>query len=215
MTCCQPGCYDAQFSDRVAKWDLKRYRRKGPVKTTRLLIEALEAEGVAGCTLLDIGGGIGAIHHELLDAGARSAVQIDAAGPYIEAASREAARRGHAEHVSFIHGDFVAAAAEVPAADIVTLDRVICCYPDMERLVTLSAEKTRGRFGAVYPRERWLTRIGLAAVNVVSRVRRLAFRTYVHSPAAIDAVLRAQGLTRRAFRRTFMWEVAVYSRAEL
>src|SRR5204863_302008 len=72
MTCCQPDSFDAVFSEKRASKDLKRYRKKGPDKTTRLLLDALKADGVAGKTLLDIGGGIGVAHHELLAAGDRS-----------------------------------------------------------------------------------------------------------------------------------------------
>lgn len=72
MDCCHPD-YDSVFSARRARKDLARYRKKGPDKTTRLLIDALRAAGVEGKTLLDIGAGIGAIDHDLLDAGVASA----------------------------------------------------------------------------------------------------------------------------------------------
>src|SRR5215207_1731823 len=107
MSCCECGCYDTTFDDKQAAKDLKRYRRKGPDKTTRLLLHALRAEGVEGLTVLDVGGGVGAVHHELLTAGAQTAMHVDAAAPYLEAAQEEAARRGHAERVRFLHGDFV------------------------------------------------------------------------------------------------------------
>jgi ubiquinone/menaquinone biosynthesis C-methylase UbiE len=83
---------------------MRRYREKGPIPSTRALIEALVAEGVEGATLLDIGGGIGAIQHELLDAGATRATNVDASAPYLDAAGEEAQRRGHDEHVTYLHG---------------------------------------------------------------------------------------------------------------
>jgi len=212
VSCCQCEGIERQFGRRTAQWELRRFRKRGPAKTTRMLIDALRREGVSGASILDVGGGVGAIYHELLATGARNAVHVDVSPDYLNVAREEAERRGHADRVDFVRGDFVDVASDRSAADVVTLDRVICCYPDMDRLVALSADKTRRLLGAVYPREsRWL-RLGLGAVNVVNRIRRCAFRTYLHPPAAIHAVLRAHGLERRSFQRTIAWEVVVYSR---
>src|SRR5437762_2829973 len=119
MTCCQPDSFDAVFSEKRASKDLKRYRKKGPDKTTRLLLDALKADGVAGKTLLDIGGGIGVAHHELLAAGARSAIHVDAAQASLRVAAEETDRSGHAGRVQFLLGDFVALAADIQPADVV------------------------------------------------------------------------------------------------
>jgi magnesium-protoporphyrin O-methyltransferase len=212
---CQCGsteCYDAKFGDRTAGEDLRRYRRDGPDRTTRLLLDALRAEGVEGASLLDVGGGVGVIQHELMAVGVRRAVQVDAARPYIRAARQEAERRGHADRATFLHGDFVVLAAEIEPADVVTLDRVLCCHPDMEALVAASASRARRLYGIVVPRDAWWVRAGDRAANAVRQLRRDRFRTYVHAVAAIDAAARRQGLGRRVTRRTAVWEVAVYAR---
>jgi len=212
VSCCQREGIADQFGRRTAAWDLRRYRRRGPTSTTRTLIDMLRDQGVRDASILDIGGGVGAIYHALLGSGARGAVHVDISPNYLSAAREEAERRGHTARVEFVHADFVDAAPTLGEADVVTLDRVICCYPDMDRLVGLAAEKARRIVGAVYPREAWWMRAAVVTVNAVSRIRRSAFRTYVHPPSAIDARLRANGLERRAFRRTLGWEVAVYGR---
>ena len=212
MSGCRCESYESQFGDKHAVKDLKRYRSKGPDKTTRLLLGALTAEGISGATVLDVGGGVGVVHHELLAAGAQAAVHVDATESNIRAAKEEASRRGHAGRVSFFHGDFVALAPEIQAADVVTLDRVICCYPDMEQLVAASASHARRLYGAVFPREWRFVKAWLALGNVVRRLRGNAFRTYVHPVRAIDAAIRRQGLKPRTVRDTFIWRVAVYSR---
>src|SRR5918998_4225657 len=201
VTCCQREGIEHQFGRRTAAWELKRFRKRGPLSTTRLLVDELRRLGVSDASLLDVGGGVGAIHHELLDSGARTAVHVDISPDYLLAAREEAERRGHAGRVEFVHADFVEVAPTLAESDVVTLDRVICCYPDMERLITLCAGKARRAFGAVYPRETWWMRAAVAAVNVVSRIRRSAFRVYLHPPAGIDSVLRAHGLERRAIPR--------------
>jgi hypothetical protein len=211
MNCCT-HCYDEQFDDAQARSDVKRFRKRGPAAATRKLLDAVRSFGLADATLLDIGGGIGAIHHELLDAGVQTAVHADASRPYIAVAKEEASRRGHAERVTFVHGDFVAFASTIAPATVVTLDRVICCYADMEAMVAASASHAQRLYGAVYPRERWYVRLALGGINTFNRVRRSAFRVYLHSPAAIDAAVARQGLTRRACVDTFIWRVAVYER---
>ena len=197
---------------------LRRFRKRGPDKTTRILIQelraALEGSDMRNSVLLDIGAGIGAIHHELLDSVVARAVHIDASGAHLAAAREETERRGHGAHVELIHGDFVAMADSVGPADIVTLDRVICCYHDMEGLVRRAGAKANRMFGAVYPRQIGWMRIGLATINVVMRLKRSGFRVFLHDPAAIDLVLRSAGLERRSLRRTLGWEVVVYTRRE-
>lgn len=211
---CQCEGYESQFGDKHTANDLKRYRAKGPDKTTRLLLNAIEAEGVTGASVLDIGGGIGVVHHELLDAGAKQAVHVDATEASIRAAKDESIRRGHAGRVNFLHGDFVALANEIAPADVVTLDRVICCYPDMEQLVSASTSHARRVYGAVFPRERLLTKAFVAVSNFARRISGNSFRSYVHPVRAIDAAVRRQGLRLRSVRDTFVWRVAIYSRSE-
>ena len=212
MTCCSHECFESTFDERRAKKQLKHYRKRGPDKTTRMLLDALRAAGIRDASVLDVGAGIGVIHHELLDNGASSAVHVDGSRPSIHVAQEEAARRGHAERVRFVDGDFVAVAQGIPPADVVTLDRVICCYPEMEQLVGASASKAKRVYGAVFPRERWVVKVMSRVGNLVWRVRKNPFRSYIHSTDAIDAAVRRQGFTPRSVADTLMWRVAVYAR---
>jgi SAM-dependent methyltransferase len=214
MTCCNAESgLDEMFDIRQAKHDLKRYRRNGAEPTARALINLLRQRGVSGATVLDIGGGVGAIHHELLDAGARAAVHADASSAYIGVAREEAERRGHSQRVEFVYGDFVQQAPEIARADVVTLDRVICCYPDMPALVKASADRARKFYGAAFPRDRWFIRLGFRLFNWFNGLRHKAFRVYLHSPKDIHAALKHEGLHLDSTARTFVWQVAVYTRS--
>lgn len=212
MACCASNCYESTFNERHAAKQLRRYRRKGPNKTTRMLLDGLRSAGIADAAVLDIGAGVGVVHHELLENGARSAVHVDAARAHMRAAREEVERRRHADRVTFVYGDFVALADTIPPADVVTLDRVICCYPDMETLVTASAGKARRLYGAVFPRERPGVRLVSAIGNLLCRLRGDPFRSYIHPVAAIDAAVRRQGFTLRSVANTFLWRVAIYAR---
>ena len=212
VSCCQCEGIETQFGARTARRELRRFRRRGPTGSTRLLIDDLRAAGVEGASLIDVGGGVGAIHHTLIDVGARAATHVDVSGDYIAAARDEAGRRGHTDRVRFVHGDFVQLAPTLPGADIVTLDRVICCYPDMELLVSAAAAEARRLLGAVYPRDAWWVRLGVRTINAIMRARRSEFRVFVHPPIAIDAELRRHGLERRTRRRAGLWEIVTYAR---
>jgi magnesium-protoporphyrin O-methyltransferase len=162
--------------------------------------------------LLDVGGGVGAVHHALLAAGAQSAVDVDASHAYLKAAKQEAARRGIADQISFQHGNFVDIAAQVPPADIVTLDRVICCYDDMEKLVSLSSARARKFYAVVYPRHTWWVKIGIQILNFFFRLRKSPFRTFAHPTQAVEKIIKENGFSKKSHQQTLFWQVAVYSR---
>lgn len=213
MTC--PHCVGADhfFGNRAARFDLWRYRRTGPLTTTGLLLDALrKRRPEPGFTLLDIGSGVGAIQHELLDDGAARAVSVDASRAYLAAALHEGERRGHADRMEQHIGDFVELADEIPDADVVTLDRVVCCYPDMPALVAASARHARTLYGLVVPREVWWVRVGVRLMNVWQRLLRTDFRVYVHPLGAIQAAVESEGLKRVEAGRTLNWQVMLFER---
>ena len=214
MSCCR-HCEDAGelFNSRTARRDLRRYRSRGPSKTTRLLLDALLAQRSDDRTLLDIGGGVGAIPHELLRAGFSHAVQVDASAAYLAAAGEEAGRRGLAERITYHYGDFVDLAPDLPVTDVVTLDRVVCCYPDVQRLVTASAGRARHLYGLVFPRERWFTSAGACLGNAWFRLRGSAFRTYLHPTEQVESILHRCGFRRTTLAHSFLWQIATYARA--
>ncbi|MGH7528083.1 MAG: methyltransferase domain-containing protein [Gemmatimonadales bacterium] len=174
------------------------------------LLQDVQAEPT---TLLDIGAGVGVLHHELLNRTARTATHVEAASAYVAAARAEAARRGHGDRIRFVHGDAVALAGELEPADLVTLDRVLCCYPDLEPLIQVTTSKARRYYAASFPHERWYMHAHTAWQNFTRRRAGNPFRTYVHSVDRIQDLLRAAGLRPLASRRTLAWEVTLHGRA--
>lgn len=199
---------------RTASWqDLAEYRRDGPGPTTRLLRDDLKRY-TGGGLLLDVGAGIGALAFELLQLGMTRAIVVDASSAFLTAATEEAARIGRSDAMQFIHGDFLSLAAELPTADVVTLDRVICCYPACVPLLQESARHARRCFALSYPRRRWYVRAGVALENGKRRLRANPFRTFVHPPAQIEDIIRGSGFTLVSRRHTWMWSADVYMRTE-
>ena len=208
--CCE--ITDNAFSESEAKAELRNYRRRGPMKQTNLILRAVRSLNLKNVDLLDIGGGIGAIHHELLEDVARQATHVDASSAYLTQAKAEAARRGHSQQVNFIHADFTDVASNLPEADIVTLDRVVCCYPDFRGLLTAAAEHSRRAVALTYPREVWYLRIALKVANFFQRLRRDPFRVFLHPIHDMDALLQAEGFHLVSIHRLFVWEMALYRR---
>ena len=146
MSCC-PHCVGAGdfFNEKQARKDLNRLRTRGPALTTQVVLETIRDQGVNGLSVLDIGGGVGAIQASLLEAGAARVTGVEASEAYLAAAREELERRGLWDRVDHRFGDFMDMASELEPADVVTLDRVVCCYPHVEEFVTRSVGLARYR----------------------------------------------------------------------
>jgi 2-polyprenyl-3-methyl-5-hydroxy-6-metoxy-1,4-benzoquinol methylase len=203
MSHCQCEGIERRFDTERVTNELNQYR---------LLVEALQGQGVDSMLLLDIGGGVGAIAHALLQAGARQATDVDASTAYLAAARDEASRRGLDGRMSFQYGDFVALAPRLSATDVVTLDRVICCYDDMPALVERSAALAEQFYGVVYPRDTWWFRLFTWARSLIRRVKGEPMRFFVYPTAEVDAIIRAQGLEQRFRQTSGPWQIVVYAR---
>lgn len=212
MTC--PHCEGAQkiFSDRTARRDLRRFQKKGPAKTTRMLLDLFPADAWPDASLLDIGGGIGAIQHEATRRGARRVTDVDASPAYLATAKAEAIRRGYSSRAIYLEGDFVELASNVAPADVVTLDRVVCCYPDANALLLHAGKRARRFVGLVWPRDRWWTRLMATLGNAALRLTKNKFRAYIHEDEVVTKALQRQGFRERAARTAGYWQVRVFER---
>jgi len=212
MTCVHCKEADRVFNPRMGKSELKSYRRKGPSKSTRRIIEAVIATNRKGTTLIDIGGGVGAIYHELLNEFVSSAIHVDAAENYLSLARLESTRRGTQNRVQFIKGDFVDISTELPSSDIITLDKVVCCYPNIDSLLSTVASKSTGLVVLSLPREWLLIKFMVKTMNFVRKLSKNAFRNYVYSMSEISDILEKGGFTRTAFEVSGIWQIFVFEK---
>lgn len=203
---------DQQFTEKKAAAELKRYRTKGPGPTTRLLQDGLAAAGGLNGTLLDIGSGVGALTFGLLERGIAHAIAVDASSAYTSVARQEAERLGRSSAVQFVHGDFVTIASGLRVATLVTLDRVVCCYPSYQPLMEAAVCHADRYLALSYPRDVWYVRLGMQIENAQRWLTRNSFRTFVHSPAQIEHLIRGAGFALANRRETWMWSVDVYVR---
>jgi magnesium-protoporphyrin O-methyltransferase len=192
--------------------DVARWRNGKLYPATRELIEVVRREGVTGAHLLDIGAGVGAVHLTLLEAGAADAVDVDASQEYLSVARSEAEQRGLQDRVRYHYGDVVELADDLPAADIVTLDSVICCYPYLEPLLRAATRSAPRLVGITYPRDVWWMRVYMRLYNLVQAVRRIRARYFPHRRADIERVMVAAGYRRLNEGGPRVWCVVVYAR---
>lgn len=201
------------FGAARAERDLATYRASGPGRTTRGLLAGIAATGVRPETILDIGSGIGTMSFELLDAGPAGATCVDLSPAFAKFGQMEAVRRGVSERITWRTTDFVTVAPDLPPAELVILDRVVCCYPAFDALLQQAADHADVLLAMSYPRDRWYVRVAFAAENLVRRLRGRAFRAFVHPPAKMDALLVRAGLRRLHADSTMMWQMDIYRRA--
>lgn len=212
MSCCTNHGLDETFTEDVSRKDANRYRRKGLPPRARKLLKAIEARApLQGKTTLEIGVGAGAVTIEMLRRGAARATGVDAVATQLAAAQSLAADFDVANRAEFVLSDFTQR-ADVARADVVVMDRVICCYADWRSLLESAARHADQLLALVYPRDTWWMRMAGRAMNFSRWVLRSEFRFYVHSPEKMHALLTTQGFEPRVAAHHFAWEIAVAQR---
>jgi 16S rRNA G966 N2-methylase RsmD len=210
--CCDPRGCDRFFGRRFARRMAKRYRKRGLGTTERAMVGYLESAGLAGATVLEVGGGVGEIQVELLKRGASRAVNLELSPAYDEEAARLLAATGLEGRVERRLHDIAVDPDAVEPVDVVVLHRVVCCYPDYERLLSAAAAHARRALVFSYPPRNAISRAVVAAENVGFRLTRQEFRVFAHPPEAMLGVLGEHGLAPRFAHGGFAWQVAGLAR---
>jgi 16S rRNA G966 N2-methylase RsmD len=212
MTCVH--CVGAEdfFNEKEARKNLKRYKKKGPNKTTRKLLNALSNENIKGLSLLDIGGGIGAIQVELMKKGLKHTTDVDASQSYINVASQLMKQKGFDNKSNYVHADFTDCHKGIEDHDIVTLEKVVCCYPHVTDLINQSSNKARQFYGLVYPMNGFVFKIVFGILNVYLKFKGNPFRVFNHEEKMIDGLICANGFRRIYYGRSLPWHIALYQR---
>ena len=213
MNCCEHcDATEEVFGPEKASRDLKRYAQKGPDKTTELMLSSIRKTKLKDAQLLDIGGGIGVLHHELFKDTIIRAIHVDASSAFIGVAGEQDQVHGKEAQVDYIHGDVVDLSSSLPTSQIVTLDRVICCYPDWENLVKVTAEKAEDIYIFSIPRDRWFVKMVIGLENLYRRIKGDAFRAFVHSSDELNRLLGEMGFKQLSVDATLSWQVFTFTR---
>jgi magnesium-protoporphyrin O-methyltransferase len=210
--CCARHGQEELFGERSARRDAERYRRRGADRMARSLARRAAARGVAGTTVLEIGGGVGPVLFELLREGAERGEIVELVPAYEPFVRELAEEQGVGERVSFRTADLVATPEEGSPADLVVLNKVVCCTPDGVELAGVAASLARRTLVLSHPREAWWARAAMSATNAGFRLLRRRFRVFVHPTRALEAAIEAHGLVRASVAEGPLFRVAAFER---
>jgi len=214
MNCCATNS-TAGTNACFSKWSkkyAKRFRKKGLEKAQRLLLEGIRMESIREKNILDIGCGVGALHMTLLQEGAARATGVDIAEGMLQKAEELSSEFGLHEKVSYKHGDFVELADSLPDADITILDKVVCCYEDLDRLLETSVRKTNRIYGLTHPSDNFLVRGMFKLQIAILKLFRSNFYPFWHDWDLMHRKITQQGFRLLYEKPTFLWNVAVFQR---
>ena len=211
MCCCSTDGANKFFTKHAARY-AKRFQKKGLDKTSKLLAGAIGQTPLRSCTILEVGGGVGGLHLTLLKSGARSAFGVEVSEGMTIKSRELAAQMGLSDRVEYVVGDFVSMNGNVPCADIVILDKVVCCYDDVENLINKSLEKARSMYALSYPRDAVLARLMFYFSAWLGTVLKWSFHPFYHDPAMIERVILTNSFSEVYTGRTVIWQVKVYQR---
>ncbi len=213
MQCCSVPCNDTnRFFSHLAGLHRLRYRLFGPEKTQRQLMNGIRSI-LADASILEVGCGTGDLHQELLQQGAASAVGVDISQKMINEARKNAIDKALADRTEYHLGDYVDVADNLEASDVTIMDKVVCCYPDPERLLKAVLPNTRHAIALTYPRDRTYTRVAIATFALLLRTLKSDFRPYVHKPDDIRRWITDAGFSLKSHDRVFAWQTDIYVRA--
>jgi Methyltransferase domain len=210
--CCDPDDYARVFTPRRARREVRRYLDRGLGGTARDLAGAVAETGIDGATVLEVGGGAGSIHVELLRGGAASAVNIELSPNWEAPAAELADEAGVSDRVTRRVGDFVGIAPTLAAADVVVLHRVVCCYPDWKAMLDATARVADRVVALTFPLDRWWVRWYIRAGNLLIGATGSTFRGFVHPAAPMLGVLGDAGFTATHDRTGAGWRTVVVAK---
>jgi magnesium-protoporphyrin O-methyltransferase len=212
-----PDCCSNEPESRIARHFDRRDYSNGPTlhETSARLLEQLGDVGEVRPSVLELGSGAGALAVALVEDGAQRATGLDLSPVSVDTARRHAADLGVAERATFETGD--ASVAKLEPHDWVVMDRVICCFGDMDRLLANALPAVRDRLALSVPESRGLR--GLAnhvlwrMEDLVDTLRGDRCPGYVHDIRRMHRLLADAGLRLRSERPTGFWYTAVFERA--
>ncbi|CAN5771382.1 hypothetical protein BH18ACT13_BH18ACT13_21620 [soil metagenome] len=165
MGCCSHYGCDEFFGERFARRTARLYRARGLEQTATRLYRFLAGRG--GESALEIGGGVGALVVELVRGGVARGELVEVVPGY-EPFARRLFREAGVE-VEFRLADLVTEPNAAEKADLVALNKVVCCTPDGPALVAAGGGGARRGVAFGCPRNR-------GGCCVAARIQNPAFR---------------------------------------
>lgn len=210
MTCRHCCGADQVFDLKSAQKEMKSFQKKGASKSTKKLLYLMAKYNYSGKSLLDIGGGVGAIQWEFFQFGGAQTMDVDASQGYIKVASDYAQKNNF--NARFEFGDFNDVSEKIDQHDFVTLDKVICCYPDYQLLLGNALSKTNEVIALTMPIGGPISKFFAFLSRVYMKIKGNPFRTYVHDPKKVHDFIESKGFQLSEKGSQLPWLMRVYER---
>jgi 2-polyprenyl-3-methyl-5-hydroxy-6-metoxy-1,4-benzoquinol methylase len=216
MACCcatnpiQEGANS--FFSKYAGMYARRFRKHGLERVQKLLLEGVRRERIAGTEVLDIGCGVGALHLTLLKEGASRATGVDMSEGMIATARKFSNDLGVTDRVEYVIGDFVEVADTIREADVILLDKSVCCYEDIDALVRTSTAKTKHLYALSHPKQNLFMEFAFKGHIAFARLFRWKFHPFWHDWTKLREDIQRSGFDLVYSNSTPMWQVLVFKR---
>jgi len=211
MSCCTE-CTNDHFGEAIAQRDVENYKKKGPKKSTTSLLHILKRLDLTGMHLLDIGAGIGVLSNELRENGLSEITHNDISSAYLNAFRSEIGDHLNGIKINSLKGDFVEVADKIESADIVVLDKSICCYPHYNELVQASASKAKTWYAYVIPRDKWWVKIVHYFGELRKTIKGDEFKSFIYPVDKIEEIVLDYGFTKHTQVYQREWLIAVFKK---
>jgi len=203
---------DVFFDEKTAKKQYRQYVKKGPPRVTAKIIQQLTGQTIEGKSMIDVGGGIGALQWWFLQKGGAQTTGIDASSGYLQKAEEHAILNGWSGKAHFIFGDYTEVHTQVGGVDYITLDKVVCCYPNFKEIIETSCQKARTHVALSYPVDGVISSIIAWFGSLFAKLKSNSFRPYVHPVDKIREVFAQQGYERISHALAFPWHIETYQK---
>lgn len=209
--CCGTEWTDRFFS-REARRYARRFKRKGLDKSQKHIAAMVQAHGLVGKSVLEVGCGVGGLHLTLLQEGASTATGIDIAKEMIEKARQLSGDLGLSDRTTYHVGDFATLNGAVSPADVLIMDKVVCCYESPLLLINRASVLCRKFLAVSYPRDSIIARFVFKGAVLVGKILRWKFRPYYHEPVFLERIIAGGGFRLVEQGRTVLWQINAYQK---
>ena len=204
-TCCN-NSYQDTFDHKRAHKEWKEYEKSGVKANSRPLMDLIRSVDLKAGSMLEIGGGIGALIFESFKLGLAKANYVDISQAYSDTFITALKEKGLREKVEPRLGDFVELSPEIPQVDLVVLDKVICCYENYEELIKASTAKSSQWYAITIPRDTWWVKLVHGFGNVFRKLQKNPFKSFIHAHQDIFSVLEKEGFSLRKEKKRREWQ---------
>jgi len=182
---CNCSSYCFFFGDKNAKREMKKYKKKGLSKETGILFDELKSK-VKNKSVTEVGSGIGLLAIDLTKQGAKNYKGYDISKPSINAAKDLTKREGLSKKLKYFELDYATHKGNLDSTDIILSDKVVCCYPDMEKFMQITAGKAGEYYAIIYPKRTIPAQIITEfAALLLKLTPQRGFRPFIHNTRII------------------------------